>query len=53
MARLAQCQHALMPIRSDAQGHFARDGALGIGGEGGAEHDETEWLGVNQRMAGL
>jgi hypothetical protein len=34
MARLAQCQHALMAIRSDAQSHLAREGALGVGGEG-------------------
>lgn len=53
MARLAHCQHALMAIRSDAQGHIAREGALGVGGEGWAEHGETEWVGLNQRMNGL
>jgi hypothetical protein len=45
MARLAQRQHALMSTRSDAQGHLAREGALGVGGEGWAGHDETEWVG--------
>lgn len=53
MARLAQCQQALMAIRSDAQSHLAREGALGVGGEDWAEHSETDWAGVNQRMSGL
>jgi len=34
MARLAQSQRALMSTGSDAQGHLAREGALGVGGEG-------------------
>ena len=33
MARLAQCQHALMAACSDAQSHLAREGALGVGGD--------------------
>lgn len=45
MARLAQRQHALMSTGSDAQGHLAREGALGVGGEDWAGHDETEWVG--------
>ena len=53
MARLAQSQHALMALRSDAQGHHAREGALGVGGECWAGHDGTEWVGLNQRMGGL
>ncbi len=46
MARLAQRQHALMSTGSDAQGHLAREGELGVGGEDWARHDETEWVGV-------
>lgn len=53
MARLAQRQHALMSTGSDAQRHLAREGALGVGGEGWAVHDETEWVGgesTNRRI---
>ena len=45
MARLAQSQRSLMSTRSDAQGHLAREGALGVGGEGLAGHDENGWVG--------